>query len=183
VIGRRSPEPAALTGRAPWRRPIITSAGLLVAYYSVPSVLAANAEFFIGLLVTAAALVVLAWAIIGQVRRQLVGGTDIALQSLLTLIELVIVVFAYAFYALERSRSGEVAGLETRTDALYFTMTTMTTVGYGDIHASGQVARVLVLVQLAFNIVFVGALVRIAAGLVQRRAAERRTTHNDDKPD
>ena len=52
----------------------------------------------------------------------------------------------------------EISGLDTRIDALYFTLTTMTTTGYGDIHATGQLARVLVSVVFVFNIVFIGML-------------------------
>jgi voltage-gated potassium channel len=152
-----------------WRRPIITFAGLIVAYYAVPSGAASDAAFAFGLIFTAAAVIVLGWAITGQVRRQLRGGSDVAIQSLLTLLELVVVVFAYGFFRLEQSRPGEVAGLETRTDALYFTVSTMTTVGFGDIHANGQVARVMILVQMGFNIVFVGALASIVSGQVRRR--------------
>jgi voltage-gated potassium channel len=154
-----------------WRRPIVVFAGLIVAYYAVPTGVGSDAAFAIGLVCTAAAVAVLGWAITGQVRRELSGSEDVAMQSLLTLIELVVVVFAYGFFTLEQSHPGEVAGLETRTDALYYTVSTMTTIGYGDIHAQGQVARLLVLVQMAFNIVFVGALASIVSGQVRRRAA------------
>jgi voltage-gated potassium channel len=159
--------------RRGWRRPILTFAGLILAYYAVPSGVAGDAAFVRGLIFTLAGVVLLAWAITGQVRRQLAGGAEVALQSLVTLIELVVVVFAYGFYTLERTRHGEVFGLETKTDALYFTMTTMTTVGYGDIYAAGQVARVLALIQMAFNLVFVGALASILSGAIRRRAVSR----------
>jgi hypothetical protein len=39
----------------------------------------------------------------------------------------------------------QVSGLNTRTDALYFTLVTMATVGFGDIHAEGQFARAMVI--------------------------------------
>ena len=37
----------------------------------------------------------------------------------------------------------------------------MTTVGYGDIHAEGQLARALVCVLLVFNVVVVASLIRL----------------------
>jgi voltage-gated potassium channel len=161
-----------------WRRPIITFAGLIVIYYAIPTGVAANGAFAIGILFTTVAVIALAWAITGQVRRQIHGGTDVAMQSLLTLIELVVVVFAFGFYQLEQARPGELADLDTRTDALYFTVSTMATIGYGDVHAVGQVARVIVLIQMAFNIVFVGALASIVSGRVRRH-----TESPSDRPD
>jgi hypothetical protein len=64
-------------------------------------------------------------------------------------------------------------GLQTRTDSLYFTMVTMATIGFGDIHAQGQIARVLVMVLIVFNFVFVGALVSILTGRVHARVEAR----------
>ena len=37
----------------------------------------------------------------------------------------------------------------------------MATVGYGDVHAEGQVARALVCVLIVFNVVVVASLVRL----------------------
>ena len=60
--------------------------------------------------------------------------------------------------------------MHTRVDALYFTLATMATVGYGDIHAEGQVARAMVCAVIAFDVVVVASLVR---GYTMRRAADR----------
>jgi hypothetical protein len=85
-------------------------------------------------------------------------------------IVVVVVFFAFAYYLLARHDPHQVAGLHTRIDALYFTMSTLSTIGFGDVHASGQAARVLVMAQVVFDLVFVAA----AAGLV---AARVRPTH------
>ena len=37
----------------------------------------------------------------------------------------------------------------------------MTTVGYGDVHAEGQLARALVCVLIVFNVVVVASLIRL----------------------
>ena len=52
-------------------------------------------------------------------------------------------------------------GLHTRVDALYFTVVTMATVGYGDVHAEGQGARMLVIGLIIFDVVIVASLVRL----------------------
>ena len=62
-------------------------------------------------------------------------------------------------------------------------MTTLLTVGYGDIHADGQAARALVLIQMVFNVVIIAtaastinARVRTQAEI---RAEERRAALAD----
>ena len=80
-----------------------------------------------------------------------------------------VIAFAAVYYSLEQSSPGEVAGLETRLDSLYMTIVTVTTVGYGDVHPAGQTARALACLQLAFNAVFIGALVRTVGSSLRAR--------------
>jgi voltage-gated potassium channel len=56
----------------------------------------------------------------------------------------------------------------TRTDALYFTVTVFTTVGFGDIVATTQLARLVVTVQMILDLVVLGLGVRVFLGAVQR---------------
>ena len=76
------------------------------------------------------------------------------------LVILLVMAASLTFFLLNQIRPEQVSGLETRTDALYFTLSTMTTVGYGDVHAEGQLARAMVCVLIVFNVVVVAALVR-----------------------
>lgn len=86
---------------------------------------------------------------------------------------LAIVLWAIAFFALMYLRlagvSGQFEGITTRVDALYFTLTTLTTVGYGDINAVGQTARVVVMLQMVFNVVVIATAVRLLLIAVRRR--------------
>jgi len=68
------------------------------------------------------------------------------------------------FYSLSRVPD-QFVGIRTRTDALYFTVVTMATVGYGDAHPVGQVAKAVVALTIVFNLVFIGA---IATAIIQR---------------
>ena len=79
-----------------------------------------------------------------------------------------ILAFAASYWALA-TRQGQFVGLQTRLDALYFTGVTMATVGYGDIHPSGQVARGVVLVQLVYTLVF------LVSGITALRTRARAT--------
>jgi hypothetical protein len=44
---------------------------------------------------------------------------------------------------------------------------TLGTVGYGDVHAVGQMARVVSMVQVAFDLVVIGALIAVATSRFQ----------------
>jgi voltage-gated potassium channel len=56
----------------------------------------------------------------------------------------------------------------TRTDALYFTVSTFASVGFGDIVATTESSRALVTVQMILNLIVLGAVVRILISAVQR---------------
>ncbi|MFD0348110.1 potassium channel family protein [Kitasatospora aburaviensis] len=73
-------------------------------------------------------------------------------------------IFAATYYVLG-SKPDEFVGLESRLDALYFTIVTMSTVGYGDITPAGQAPRLVVMLQIAYNFVFLAA----AAGVLSRQ--------------
>ncbi|MFA6298999.1 MAG: potassium channel family protein [Nocardioides sp.] len=91
--------------------------------------------------------------------------------QLFLLFELALVVFALTYYALSVYSEDQMAGLETRLDALYFTATTMATVGYGDIHPIGQLARAVTTLHLAFNVLFVAVFARLLVSYIGRRHA------------
>lgn len=81
------------------------------------------------------------------------------LSRLVLLLVAIVMSFALIFYVVATRNPGEFAGLETRIDALYFTLTTMTTTGYGDIVAVGQTARALVVAVFVFDLVYLALLV------------------------
>jgi voltage-gated potassium channel Kch len=94
------------------------------------------------------------------------------------LIVLSVHVFSATYYALAK-QPGEFTGLHTRVDALYFTVVTLATVGYGDITPQGQSARIVTVLQIAYSFVFLTAA---ATALTQRirDTVVRRTER--DKP-
>lgn len=102
---------------------------------------------------------------------------------LLLAFELALLVFALIYYMMRVRNPGEFDGLDTRLDALYFSMVTTSTVGYGDIHAVGQAARAVVTTQIAFNLVFVAGIVALVQAQVRARTEARiasRAAHTDD---
>jgi voltage-gated potassium channel len=125
-------------------------------------------------LVGATALVVGVGVAAVRERRAHVAGDLAAGQGARVEHVVAIVLWAIAFFAFVYVRiggaPGQFEGLVTRLDAVYFTVTTLTTVGYGDIRAVGQTARLVVVVQMVFNVVVIAAAVRVLLGAIRRRA-------------
>lgn len=89
-----------------------------------------------------------------------------SLEALGLALSLLIFGFASVHYLL--ALDGQFRGLETKIDAVYFTVVTIGTVGYGDITPIGQGARVAVTLQILFTLTVVGAAIRIIGGLAFR---------------
>jgi voltage-gated potassium channel len=167
--------------RRRWVKLMAGTAGCLVAYFAAPvggPVLSGSVAVAVAL--TVVGTIALGWSIYGQVRRYMLSGTTLTVDGLILTLVLVIVFFALALYLLEATDPGQIAGLHTRVDALYFTMATATTVGYGDVHAVGQLARVVVIVQLAFNVVFVAAVVALLSSRMRTVVTRHASTPSRD---
>jgi voltage-gated potassium channel len=149
---------------------------ILVVYFAAPVRLALDESTAVRLSTVLVALALLAVFVVWVLRRQ-VDDESRRIDGLITVILVVVVAFSLAFYIMQKSSPGEVAGLRTRLDSLYFTVSTLLTIGYGDVHAAGQAARALVLVQVVFDVVFVAT----AAGLLSARVRTRARQRSDQR--
>ncbi|MEV6388736.1 potassium channel family protein [Nocardia xishanensis] len=121
----------------------------------------------------------LIWLTVRRIERYLraplmTGGR---VDGILLLLCVVAMFFALFYYRLGVHYPGQFEGLSTRTDALYYTVVTLGTVGYGDVHAIGQAARIATMVQIIFDLIVIGSLLAIVSTGVARRlevAAGRR---------
>jgi hypothetical protein len=92
----------------------------------------------------------------------------VAIEAAATLAVLFVMLFATGYYVLQVADPSSFSEDPlTRTDALYFTITVLSTVGFGDITASSQVARVLVTLQMVLNVVFIGVGVKLITKAVK----------------
>jgi voltage-gated potassium channel len=151
----------ATPARRSWARPIWTLVGLLLAYYAFPVRLDDHLGVVVlNFVLTLVGLVVIGWTMVAELGHLRRGEKGRSAPALAMLIVLLVMAFSLTFYLLELASPGQFEELHTRTDALYFTLATMATVGYGDIHAQGQAARALVAAVIAFDVVVVASLLR-----------------------
>ena len=164
-----------------WRRALRTVglvALLLLGYFVAPvepQLHPSNVARIVGTLLV---LGVLAGGLTRMLRLH-VQDEERRVEGLALGIVVVVVVFSWGFYALEYHQPGQVAGLHTRVDALYYTVATLSTIGYGDVHAVGQAARVLVVVQVVFDLVFVAAAANLLAAHLRAAAPPPRDEHDE----
>jgi hypothetical protein len=95
-----------------------------------------------------------------------------AAQALGVVIPLFLVVFSAAYLSLAHGSSTHFNAPLDHTAALYFTITVLATVGFGDITPVGDLARLFVSVQMLLDLVLFGTLVRLLTS-VTRSALQR----------
>jgi len=95
----------------------------------------------------------------------------IALSLFLTLL---LVGFSSIYYAMA-THGHDFSGLVTRLDALYFTVTTVATVGFGDVVPVSQWGRFVVTIQMVFDLTFVAVSFRLLGAVAQERHESSRT--------
>jgi len=155
-------------------RSALTSTVLVVLYYTLPVTgrLAASTTVWLlgGLLGFAA---VITWQVRAILRSRYPALR--AIEALATAIPLFLLVFAATYFKMADLQPQAFSEPLTRTDALYFTVTVFSTVGFGDITPTTQVARVTVMVQMLGDLLVVGLVLRVMIGAVkagrQRRDA------------
>ncbi len=156
-------------------RSVLIAATLVVAYYLLPLDRPWGIDTAIGLLL---GLLVVAGVMIWQVRtisdRRYPGPR--AAEAFALIFPLFLLLFASTYYLMELSSAASFTQTLTRTDALYFTVTVFSTVGFGDITAKSEPARIVLTVQMLADLVLLGVGVKLLLGAVQRGRARRTET-------
>ena len=89
-------------------------------------------------------------------------------EALATSIPLFLLLFASAYVVMDTISASNFTEPLTRTDALYFTVTVFSTVGFGDITAKTEAARLVVTGQMIADLVVIGLAVKVIVGAVKR---------------
>jgi hypothetical protein len=95
-----------------------------------------------------------------------------AVQALASTTPLFLLLFASTYLLLSRSDAGTFTEPLTRTDSLYFTVTIFATVGFGDISAQTEAARLVVTAQMLLDLVILGLGIQVILGAVKRGKAD-----------
>ena len=147
---------------------------LVIAYFALP--LGRGSGFFGAVLATVAILGLLPYTFL-QARTVLSSDRPllVAIRAASLLLTVLIVGFAAAYYTVSQHTTGQINGVITKLDALYFTVTVVSTVGFGDITAVGQTARAVVTIQMIFDLAFLAIAVRVLARAAEQAHSRRQS--------
>jgi voltage-gated potassium channel len=139
--------------------------GLIVAYSALPL---RGGKWWIGAVVGVVAILGTLPLTVKRVHavRNAEQPILVAIEAIALLVTMLVLGFSALYFAMD-ARQEQFEGLSTRLDAVYYTVTTLATVGYGDIHPTGQTARFVVTMQMLMNLAFVGIVVRVLARAAQ----------------
>jgi len=96
-----------------------------------------------------------------------------AVEALAISVPFFLLLFASSYVVLATISASSFSQPMTRTNALYFTVTVFATVGFGDITATTQAARLIVTAQMIIDLVIIGLGARVILGAVTRGRQRR----------
>ena len=162
-------------------RGLLVTTVLVVLYYLLPLDRPLDAGTAVRLLI---GLLVFAGLTVWQVRA--IAGSRYpglrAAEALGLIIPLYLLLFASTYFLMERASAANFTQPLTRTDALYFSVTVFATVGFGDIAAKSETARVVLIVQMLADLALLGAGARVLLGAVRRGQQRRSDTGGGASP-
>ena len=137
-------------------RSFLTAAVLVALYYMAPVDGAFRLSAWLRVVVGSIVFVVV---VVWEIRR--IISSDFpgirAIEALAATVPLFLLLFASTYFLMSTFGTGNFSQEDlTRTDALYFTVTVFSTVGFGDISATSETARLVVSGQMILDLVILG---------------------------
>jgi hypothetical protein len=162
-------------------RGVLSTTVLVVLYYALPLDQPWNGNTAVRVLI---GLLVFAVIAVWQVRS--IAGSRYprirAFEALGLIVPFYLLVFASTYFVMQRASPANFTQPLTRTDALYFTVTVFSTVGFGDITPKSEPTRVVLIVQMLGDLALLGAGARVLLGAVRRGQERRQDTGNSAGP-
>ena len=174
------PQPDATAGTPPSARKIVqallralaSSAVLVTVYYLLPL---DHSSRWLAITMLVIGLALLTGLIAVQVRS--IAASPFprlrAVEALATSVPLFLLLFASAYVVMATIAASSFSQPMTRTNALYFTVTVFATVGFGDITAKAEAARLLVTGQMIIDLIVLGVGAKVIVGAITRRRQQR----------
>jgi voltage-gated potassium channel len=143
-----------------------STAALVAIYYLLPL---DHTSRWAAVRMLAIGLVALIALVVSQVRWILVSRFPglRGVEALATSIPLFLLLFAATYVVLATISASNFSEPLTRTDALYFTVAVFSTVGFGDITAKTETARLVVTGKMIADLVTIGLAVKVIAGAIK----------------
>lgn len=147
-------------------RILVVTVLLSVLYVFIPL---ENERAWLGLVIGLAALIGIAPFAVRRAVAVSHSPTPMLAAAEAILVVAAMLIFGFSSVYLAINRDGtQLAGLDTRIDAVYFTVATLSTVGYGDVHANGQLARGVVTLQILFDLSLLAVSVKLLLGAARK---------------
>ncbi|MDH6143126.1 MULTISPECIES: potassium channel family protein [Kitasatospora] len=150
-------------------------AALTALYYALPLDRSSLAATVTTLVTGLAAFIVLIVFQVRQITRSPFPVVS-AVEALAISVPFFLLLFAGTYVALAGLSPGNFGGHLSHTDGLYFTVTVFSTVGFGDITAKSETARLVVTAQMITDLVILGVAIRVVVSAV-RHGRQRKAPH------
>jgi len=146
---------------------------LLVVYALLP--VESDATAWAIVVVAGVGLVAVGWVFIRQIPRieRASHPTIAAIRSLVFVFAMFAILFAFIYLSIAHNDPQAFSQPLSKLAALYFSVTVMTTVGFGDIVAVSDGARGLVTVHMVLAVILVGSAVKVLMGTAGNALATR----------
>jgi Ion channel len=143
-----------------------STAVLVTVYYLLPLGQSSRWLAITTLVIGLAALIALIVFQVRSITASPLPGLR-AVEALGTSVPLFVLLFASAYVVMATISPGSFSQPMTHTNALYFTVTVFSTVGFGDITAKTEAARLLVTGQMVIDVIIIGLGARVIVGAVR----------------
>jgi voltage-gated potassium channel len=159
-------------------RAVVGAVLIVVAYYTLPLAAGSAGEIVIRVVIS---VVAIGTVVLWQVRAISTSKYPWlrSVEALAFAVALMVMCFATVYLSMSQRDPLGFSEPLSRTDALYFTMTTLATIGFVDISATSETARVAVMIQIVFNVAVIGVSVRLILATARHRASTERYDEAD----
>ena len=149
-------------------RALVTTTVLLALYYVSPLDQLVDVPLPVSLIVLLLVLLVVTILQVRAITQAAYPGVR-AVEALATTVPLFLLLFAATYFLMAQDDPANFSAEPlTRTDTLYMTITIFSTVGFGDISAASQSARLVASLQMLLDLLVLGLGIRVFTSAVQR---------------